>query len=150
MTTFLGVPLIIDGQAWGNLYLTEKADGEGVHVEDEQSTVVLSDWASIAIPSRASTGTVRERRDVARAHDARPGDDHRDQPRAGRDGRPEPVLELVVKRSRALIDARAAEISLRDGDDYVLAAVAGDHGDDGGDRIVAPMVFRTARSARSP
>ena len=28
MTTFLGVPLIIRGEAWGNVYLTEKADGD--------------------------------------------------------------------------------------------------------------------------
>jgi GAF domain-containing protein len=25
MATFLGVPILVDGQAWGNLYLTEKA-----------------------------------------------------------------------------------------------------------------------------
>ena len=35
------------------------------------------------------------------------------------------VLELVVKRSRALISARAAELALVDGDDLVVAAVAG-------------------------
>src|SRR3954469_10947757 len=28
MTTFLGVPIVIEGEAWGNLYLTEKADGD--------------------------------------------------------------------------------------------------------------------------
>src|SRR3954462_2035718 len=28
MTTFLGVPLMIEGEAWGNLYLTEKAEAE--------------------------------------------------------------------------------------------------------------------------
>src|ERR1700710_753431 len=28
MRTFLGVPILIRGQAWGNLYLTEKASGE--------------------------------------------------------------------------------------------------------------------------
>src|ERR1700742_3207687 len=28
MNTFLGVPILIDGRAWGNLYLTEKDDGE--------------------------------------------------------------------------------------------------------------------------
>ena len=33
------------------------------------------------------------------------------------------VLELVVKRSRALVDARAAEIALLEGDEFVIAAV---------------------------
>ena len=28
MTSFLGVPIVIEGQAWGNLYLTEKDGGE--------------------------------------------------------------------------------------------------------------------------
>ncbi|MDE3133161.1 MAG: GAF domain-containing protein, partial [Acidobacteriota bacterium] len=28
MTTFLGVPIVIRGEVWGNLYLTEKPDGE--------------------------------------------------------------------------------------------------------------------------
>ena len=30
MTTFLGVPISIRGEAWGNLYLTEKAEGARV------------------------------------------------------------------------------------------------------------------------
>ena len=36
------------------------------------------------------------------------------------------VLELVVKRSRALVGARSAEIALLDGDEFVIAAVAGE------------------------
>src|SRR5690349_685362 len=28
MTSFLGIPVVIRGQAWGNLYLTEKAGGD--------------------------------------------------------------------------------------------------------------------------
>ena len=28
MRSFLGVPVLVRGQAWGNLYLTEKQDGE--------------------------------------------------------------------------------------------------------------------------
>src|SRR4051795_2314819 len=35
MTTFLGVPIIIEGQAWGNLYLTEKDGGDEFTQEDE-------------------------------------------------------------------------------------------------------------------
>ena len=142
MTTFLGVPLIIDGQAWGNLYLTEKAGGEEFTLEDEQSTVVLSDWASIAIRNARLYRTVRERRDELE-RTMRGLETTTEISRAlGGMTDLSRVLELVVKRSRALIDARAAEISLRDGDEYVLAAVAGDHGDGEGDRIVAPMVFR--------
>ena len=49
MRTFLGVPVLIRGQACGNLYLTEKADGEPFTAEDEEAVVVLADWAGIAI-----------------------------------------------------------------------------------------------------
>src|SRR3954453_15935903 len=37
MTTFLGVPIVIDGEAWGNLYLTEKAGGEEFTETDEEA-----------------------------------------------------------------------------------------------------------------
>src|ERR1700759_1144985 len=35
MSTFLGVPILVDGEAWGNLYLTEKADGEFTADDEE-------------------------------------------------------------------------------------------------------------------
>ncbi|MBL1494880.1 GAF domain-containing protein, partial [Klebsiella pneumoniae] len=49
MMTFLGVPVMIRGEAWGNLYLTDKAGGEDFDAQDERAVVVLADWAAIAI-----------------------------------------------------------------------------------------------------
>src|SRR5205085_12542939 len=49
MHTFLGVPITIRGQAWGNLYLAEKAGGEEFSHDDELTAVVLADWAAVAI-----------------------------------------------------------------------------------------------------
>src|SRR5262249_29379017 len=126
MTTFLGVPLLIDGQAWGNLYLTEKAEGQDFTEGDEEAAVILAGWAAIAIANARLYRTVRERRDelertirgletmteVSRALGGMTDLDR--------------VLELVAKRSRALLDARAAEIALRDGDEYVVSARAGE------------------------
>src|ERR1700691_3017647 len=40
MRTFLGVPLLIAGAGWGNLYLTDKQDGE-FDASDEQAATVL-------------------------------------------------------------------------------------------------------------
>ena len=40
--------VLIRGEAWGNLYLTEKEGGE-FDDEDEEAIVVLADWAAIAI-----------------------------------------------------------------------------------------------------
>jgi two-component system, NarL family, sensor histidine kinase DevS len=61
MSTFLGVPIIIRGEAYGNLYLTEKQNGEFTEV-DEESVVVLADWAAIAIDNARSVAEDRLRR----------------------------------------------------------------------------------------
>ena len=49
MHSFLGVPIVIRGEAWGNLYLTEKQGGGEFDQADENSAVILADWAAIAI-----------------------------------------------------------------------------------------------------
>src|SRR5690242_8900842 len=63
MRTFLGVPIVIRGEAWGNLYLTEKAGGQAFTAEDEEATVVLADWAAIAIENARLYRDVAGRRD---------------------------------------------------------------------------------------
>ena len=59
MRTFLGVPILVRGQAFGNLYLTEKEGGE-FDQADEDAIVVLADWAAIAIEN-ARWAAERER-----------------------------------------------------------------------------------------
>jgi GAF domain-containing protein len=49
MTTFLGAPVLIRGEAWGNLYLTEKAGGEEFDDDDEAAIIVLAEQAATAI-----------------------------------------------------------------------------------------------------
>lgn len=125
MKTFLGVPIVIDGQAWGNLYLTEKIDGEFTD-DDEEAAVVLADWAAIAIGNARLYRTVRERRDELERTMRSLETTTEVSLALGGVTDLDRVLELVVKRSRALIDARAAEIALLDGDEFVIAAVAGE------------------------
>ena len=48
METFLGVPVLIRGEAFGNLYLTEKEGGD-FDDADEETLVLLAGWAAIAI-----------------------------------------------------------------------------------------------------
>jgi GAF domain-containing protein len=48
MHTFLGVPITIRGQAWGNLYLTEKRVGKFTEA-DEFAATTLATWAAIAV-----------------------------------------------------------------------------------------------------
>lgn len=71
MQSFLGVPIVIRGEAYGNLYLTDKVDADGAIVEfddaDEGSVVVLANWAAIAIDNARSMQQDRRRATVAAA-----------------------------------------------------------------------------------
>ena len=49
MRSFLGVPILLRGVAYGNLYLTEKADGEDFTAEDEEVVTLLAAQAAVAI-----------------------------------------------------------------------------------------------------
>jgi len=62
MGSFLGVPVIVRGEAWGNLYLTEK-DG-GFDADDEEAAVVLAAWAAIAVGNAQAVAEERLRRSM--------------------------------------------------------------------------------------
>jgi len=49
MRSFLGVPLYIDGGVYGNLYLTNKRDGDEFSEDDEEMVVGLAAVAAVAI-----------------------------------------------------------------------------------------------------
>lgn len=49
MRTFLGVPITVRGEAFGNLYLTEKRDGSEFTADDEQIALALASAAGLAI-----------------------------------------------------------------------------------------------------
>ncbi|MGN6797477.1 MAG: GAF domain-containing protein, partial [Gaiellaceae bacterium] len=49
MKTFLGVPILLRGIAYGNLYLTEKADGADFTEADEELVRLLAAQAAVAI-----------------------------------------------------------------------------------------------------
>jgi signal transduction histidine kinase len=125
MHTFLGVPILVRGAAWGNLYLTEKAGDEEFSEADEAALVILADWAAIAVENARLYEDVRERRDelerAVRTLEAT-GEITR---AVGGELDLDRILELIVKRGRALVEARAMLIALRDGDELRVVAVAG-------------------------
>jgi signal transduction histidine kinase len=125
MHTFLGVPVVVRGAAWGNLYLTEKEGGEEFSEADEAALIVLADWAAIAIENARLYADVRGRRDeLERA--VRSLEATSEVNRAvGGELDLDRILELIVKRGRALVQARAMLIALRDGDELRVAAAAG-------------------------
>jgi signal transduction histidine kinase len=124
MHSFLGVPIVVHGEVWGNLYLTEKAEGD-FDDDDEEAATVLADWAAIAIANSRLYRDVRQRHDeLQRANRGLETTTEIGRALGGLTDL-DRVLELVVKRSRALIDARATELALIDGDELVIAAAAG-------------------------
>jgi signal transduction histidine kinase len=128
MSTFLGVPVIVRGEPWGNLYLTEKEDGE-FDQADETALSVLADFAAVAIGNARAYGAAEKQRErlqravrgleattaIARA--------------LGGETRLERVLELIVKRGRALVDARSLLILLERDGLLEVAAAAGELGE---------------------
>ena len=126
MHTFLGVPILIGEEPFGNLYLTEKAGGAEFSAEDEQALMVLAEFAGVAIDhARRYTGA-QTRGDelqqtvaaleattlIARA--------------VGGETDLDVILELVTKRGRALVSARTLLIELKQVDELVVAAGAGE------------------------
>ena len=112
MHTFLGVPIVVRGEVWGNLYLTEKAAGE--FTQDDEDAVDRPrrlggdrDRQRAAVPRRAAA----PRR--APAREPRSGDDDGDRARARRRHGPRPRArarrEAVARADRgARGRARAA------------------------------------------
>src|SRR4051812_6833530 len=125
MKSFLGVPVRIRGEVYGNLYLTEKAGGREFTEEDEHTIVILADWAAIAIDNARLYQRAEERRqDLERA--VRGLEVTTAIARAvGGETDIDRVLELIVKRARALVHARGLMILLTEGDELVVAATAG-------------------------
>jgi GAF domain-containing protein len=125
MHTFVGVPILVRGQAWGNLYLTEKAGGEEFAGTDEEALVVLADWAAIAIQNARLYRGVLERRDeLERVVGTLEATDEISRA-VGGELELERILELIAKRGRALVEARALLIALLQGDEMRIAAIAG-------------------------
>src|SRR5262249_5137686 len=125
MRSFLGVPVKIGGEAWGNLYLTEKASGD-FDEADEQAATILAQWAGLAIEqARLHEQTEAQRDELAYAMQALEATTLISRA-LGAEVELEPTLELVVKRGRALADARSMLILLAEGDDLVITAMAGE------------------------
>ena len=152
MRSFLGVPILLRGEAYGNLYLTEKP---GVFdSEDEEALVVLAAWAAIAIENARSYSLMQGRRDeLEQAVAGFEATREIAQALAGETDL-EHVLELIAKRARALTEARTLVVLLENRGELVVAARAGEL--DGalvGEQIpiegsVSGQVLRSGKSER--
>jgi signal transduction histidine kinase len=124
METFLGVPIRLRGVAYGNLYLTEKEGGSSFTEEDEELTQLLAAQAAVAIENtrlyETSTRWLRHLESLGEIGDALAGELEL-----------EPLLGLVTRRLRNLINARLVLIALPEGrSDRLRIAAADGEGSD--------------------
>ncbi len=127
MHSFLGVPIVVRGQAYGNLYLTEKEEGD-FDAADEEAATILAEWAAVTIFNVRLYGQSEEERgtleravhgleattEIARA--------------VGGETERARVLETIAKRARALVGARSLLVLLHDGTRCEVVAAAGECG----------------------
>jgi signal transduction histidine kinase len=124
MTNFLGVPVLVRGRAWGNLYLTEKRGGD-FDEADEQSAMILAEWTAIAVEN-ARLYRSAQLRSEEMEHAVHRLEATTEIARAvGGETDLDRILEVVVKRGRALVEARSLLILLREGEELYAAAGAG-------------------------
>lgn|GEM_PF-2936087 len=126
MHTFLGVPVFVRGRPFGNLYLSEKAEGEQFTQEDEDAMVTLAELAGVAIENaQRYTETHKRREELERTVAALRATTQVTRA-IGDETNLDAVLGLVAKRGRALVNARVLLIELRQGEEMLIAAGAGE------------------------
>lgn len=105
MRTFLGVPVRVRGEVFGNLYLTERRGGGSFDLEDEQVVVALAAAAGVAIENarlyeeaQMRAAWLRASSDIVTA--------------VLRGSSPEDVLDLVAGSAREVAVADLATLAL--------------------------------------
>jgi signal transduction histidine kinase len=119
MRSFLGVPIVLRGVAYGNLYLTEKAGEADFTAEDEEMTQLLAAQAAVAIENarlyESSTRWLRQLETLNEIGSA-----------LSSEVELERLLALVARRMRELVEARIVLIALPDAQGALrVAASAG-------------------------
>jgi signal transduction histidine kinase len=145
MQTFLGVPVRVRDEVFGNLYLTEKANGTDFDEEDENVVLALATAAGVAIENARLYESVRRRERWLQA-----SSEVTTALLSGVDT--EDVLSMVAARARELASADFAAIALPLRDDLVIEVADGAQADDllgarlGVENSMAGEAFRTGRS----
>ena len=131
MTTFLGVPVLVRGEAFGNLYMTQKRHGEFT-AEDEAVLTALAGAAGIAVDNaRLYEEAEGRRRWLGALADVRAA--------LLSGGAPDDVFRLIAERLVALTGADAACVLSGPDPDDAWYEVRGSHGSDTivGTRVMA-------------
>jgi signal transduction histidine kinase len=138
MRSFLGVPIVLRGVAYGNFYLTEKAGGEEFTDTDEELVTLLASQAAVAIENarlyEAATSWSRQLESLNEIGNALVTETDLER-----------LLDLVARRLRELLDARIVIVLLPAGSEELrFAAVAGEQGEE----LVGQLLSRRSKSGR--
>jgi signal transduction histidine kinase len=126
MRSFLGVPILVNGRPYGNLYLAEKEGAEQFTEDDEEAAVLLAEFAGVAIDhARRFAGSESQRFALQRTVSALDATIQIARALGGQTDL-EAILKLVAKRGRALVSARTLVIELLHGTEVEFAAGAGE------------------------
>jgi signal transduction histidine kinase len=120
MRSFLGVPVMLRGVAYGNLYLTEKEGGEDFTDEDQELVTLLAAQAAVAIENarlyESATQWSRQLESLIEVGNA-----------LARETELDRILDLVARRLLELLDVRLVTVLLPAGEDELrFAAAAGE------------------------
>jgi signal transduction histidine kinase len=118
MSSFLGVPIRVRHEIFGNLYLTEKAGGGDFDDEDETVVLALAAAAGVAIENARLYGEARRQQRWLQA-----SSEVTTALLSGED--PDEVLRMVAARARDLAEADLAAIALPLGGDLVIEVADG-------------------------
>jgi two-component system, NarL family, sensor histidine kinase DevS len=122
MHSFLGVPILLRGVAYGNLYLTEKEVGEDFSEEDEELVTLLAAQAAVAVENaRLYESATRWSRQLESLNEI--GNALVSELDLSR------LLQLVADRLRELIHAGLVAIAVPFRDGLRVEAAAGDRAD---------------------
>jgi signal transduction histidine kinase len=121
MHTFLGVPVLLRGVTYGNLYLSEKDDRSDFTDEDEELVQLLAAQAAVAVENarlfESSTRWLRQLESINEIGNA-----------LASQLELEPLLRIVARHLRELVAARRVLIALPDTEDALRVAAADGEG----------------------
>jgi signal transduction histidine kinase len=139
MRSFLGVPILLRGAAYGNLYLTEKAGGADFTQEDEEIVRLLASQAAVAVENarlyESATRWSQQLESLVEVGAA-----------LARETELSSLLGLITQRLRELIGARLVLIALPT-DDRALRVDAA-HGEEADEFLGMRLEGSTSKSAR--
>jgi signal transduction histidine kinase len=149
MNTFLGVPILLRGTAYGNFYLTEKHDGGDFTDADQEIVSLLAGQAAVAIENaRLYEASTLWSKQLESMHEI--GNALATETDLGE------LLDLIARRLRELLDARLVAVMLPAGEEELrFAAFAGEGGAEFLGRMLprdsskTGRVFDRGRSERS-